>query len=57
MNLQSDIMLMMDAPIRMMKLTDRFSPRTRTRRSYGAAQTMGLAAKPLQQVAMILPMQ
>ena len=46
-NLQIDIMLMMDAPINMMNLTDRSGPR-RLRRTYGAAQILGLTVKPLQ---------
>ena len=55
-NLQIDIMLMMDAPINMMNLTDRSSLR-RLRRTYGAAQRMGLTVKPLQPNAWIPPRQ
>ena len=55
-NLQINIMLMMDAPINMIILTDRSGPK-RLRRSYGAAQRMGLAVKPLQPIARIPPMQ
>ena len=55
-NLQIDIMLMMDAPIDMISLTDRSGP-SRPRRIYGAAQRMGLTVKPLQPNAWIPPRQ
>ena len=55
-NLQIDIMLMMDAPINMMNLPGLSGPR-RLRRTYGAAQTLGLPVKPLQLNAWIPPRQ